>query len=143
MLLANDAAQSVLGGAVLPPRVAALAQGMFPAKVKVGALLLTLGLLTGGVGLDIIARPVGQGAAQGLAFQEQSPDSRSGPETDLYGDPLPPGAVARLGTAQLRHAGLAELIFSADGKMLISGGSDHTIRTWDVATGKLSRAVRL
>jgi len=143
VLLANDTARSVLGPAVLPPRVAALAQGMLLAKFRLGAVLLTLGLVAGGVGLGIVARPVGQGSAPDLARQERSPDPGSEPRTDLYGDPLPPGAVARLGTVQLRHTGLAELTFSADGKTLNSGGSDRTIRTWNVATGKQSRAVRL
>jgi len=143
MLLVNDTARSVLGGALLSPRVAALAPGMFLAKVKLGAVLLTLGLVAGGIGLAIVARPAGQDAAPDLARQERSPDPGTEPRTDLYGDPLPPGAVARLGTTQLRHAGLAELRFSEDGKTLISGGRDRTIRTWNLATGKQSGVVRL
>jgi WD40 repeat protein len=55
--------------------------------------------------------------------------------TDLYGDPLPPGAVARLGTIRLRHLG-AEMAFSADGKRLISCDDEGEVRVWDVATGK-------
>jgi WD40 repeat protein len=56
--------------------------------------------------------------------------------TDCYGDPLPDGAIARLGTVRLRHPSGADcVVFSADGKTLISGG--HTgLRAWDVATGK-------
>src|SRR5262249_17657957 len=42
-----------------------------------------------------------------------------------------------LGTVRLRHAGpVQSVVFTHDGKTLISGGWDRTIRTWDVATGK-------
>jgi WD40 repeat protein len=65
------------------------------------------------------------------------------PRTDRYGDPLPPGAVARLGTVRLRHAG-AEVTFSADGKHLISCGRfDREVRVWDATSGGLVRRRRL
>ena len=64
------------------------------------------------------------------------------PRTDLYGDPLPPGAVARLGTVRLRHAD-ADLAFSKNGKQLLSFGRDGELRVWDVATGELVRRKRL
>jgi WD40 repeat protein len=54
---------------------------------------------------------------------------------DCYGDLLPPGALARMGTIQLRHYG-ADVVFSTDGKFLISCGHDGTIRRWSVVTGK-------
>jgi WD40 repeat protein len=62
---------------------------------------------------------------------------------DLYGDPLPAGAVMRLGSVQLRHYA-ALLAFSPDGKTLVSAGqADASIRIWENATGRLLRQIRL
>jgi WD40 repeat protein len=60
---------------------------------------------------------------------------------DAHGDPLPDGAVNRVGGVRLRHNGeIGLLTFAADGKSLLSLGGDQTFRRWDVATGKeLSR----
>jgi WD40 repeat protein len=59
------------------------------------------------------------------------------PRLDRYGDPLPPGAIARIGTVRLRHAQeIRRLVFSPDGKTLLSVGEDGTYRRWDAATGK-------
>jgi WD40 repeat protein len=56
--------------------------------------------------------------------------------TDLYGDPLPPGAIARLGSVRMRHPPIAAwLCFSASGDQLISGDS-RSIRLWDLKTGR-------
>lgn len=65
------------------------------------------------------------------------------PTTDLHGDPLPAGAVARLGTARLRHLGLADYCLLPDGRSVRTVGRDGFIRTWELASGKLISAVEL
>ena len=65
------------------------------------------------------------------------------PQTDLYGDPLPVGAVARLGSIRLRHAGMSDFIFTSGGKTILSAGSDRVLRLWDLDTGRQQRAVKL
>jgi WD40 repeat protein len=62
------------------------------------------------------------------------------PRTDLYGDPLPAGAIARLGTMRLTHNGGSNaIVFSPDGKTIASacGQGDKSVRLWDVVSGKL------
>jgi WD40 repeat protein len=66
------------------------------------------------------------------------------PHLDVYGDPLPPGALARLGTVRLRHGGWSScVVFSRDGKMLISGNEDSRICFWDATSGKPLHTLRL
>ena len=59
------------------------------------------------------------------------------PAQDLFGDPLPPGAVARMGTVRFRHDSLTMAMkFTKDGSRLVTAGYDHTVRIWDATTGK-------
>src|SRR5438128_1047312 len=65
------------------------------------------------------------------------PGQQSAKGTDLQGDPLPAGAVARLGTLRWRHGSpISFLSFLGDANSLLTVSQDHTIRVWDVATGK-------
>jgi WD40 repeat protein len=63
--------------------------------------------------------------------------------TDRYGDPLPAGALARLGTVRLRISGGPQfLAFRPDGRTLIStdlSTFDLHLCEWDVSTGKRLR----
>lgn len=57
--------------------------------------------------------------------------------TDRYGDPLPPGAVARFGAARLRHVGMVTSVsLSPAGDVLVSTGWDFQLRLWEAATGR-------
>jgi WD40 repeat protein len=59
------------------------------------------------------------------------------PRLDAQGEPLPAGAVARLGTARWHHPGgdVRGLAFSPDGKSLASC-SDHLVVVWDRGSGR-------
>jgi WD40 repeat protein len=64
------------------------------------------------------------------------------PATDLYGDPLPPGAVARLGTVRWRHGGMvAFAAFRPDGKSVVSASDDGCIHVWEFPSGKELRRI--
>jgi WD40 repeat protein len=77
------------------------------------------------------------------AASDESPKAGPAPRTDLYGDPLPDGAVARLGSVRLRHAGLSDYVCLPDGKTVLTSGGDRVLRFWDLATGRPTRTVKL
>jgi WD40 repeat protein len=67
---------------------------------------------------------------------EPQAGSAVGIRLDALGDPLPNGALARLGTLRLQHGEpIRRLCYSPDGKWIASS-SDKNVRVWDVATGK-------
>src|SRR5205085_1419420 len=53
---------------------------------------------------------------------------------DRFGDPLPAGALARLGTSRHRAAG-AHVAVTPDGKTVVTVGDDLVVRSFDAATG--------
>jgi RNA polymerase sigma factor (sigma-70 family) len=53
---------------------------------------------------------------------------------DWFGDPLPDGAIQRLGTARHRAAN-AHVAVTADGKAVVTAGDDLVVRIFDAATG--------
>lgn len=56
---------------------------------------------------------------------------------DSAGDPLPPAARARLGSVRLWHGpAVTGLVFTPDGRSIISSATEPVIRLWDAATGK-------
>jgi WD40 repeat protein len=61
---------------------------------------------------------------------------------DELGDPLPKGAIARLGTTRLQHVPASDIAcaaFSVDGKTLASVDNLGVCLLWDTTTGKLFR----
>jgi WD40 repeat protein len=63
-------------------------------------------------------------------------------KTDQYGDPLPAGAVARLGTIRWRHdAAVAFASFAPDGKTVVSVSWSGTIFVWEYPGGKELRRI--
>jgi hypothetical protein len=74
------------------------------------------------------------------AGSSQPVKPKSKPRLDLHGDPLPDGAVARLGTVRLRHFDeIAFVAWSPDGKQLVSCVSATTTpadcsKRWQTAT---------
>src|SRR4051812_13048727 len=53
-------------------------------------------------------------------------------------DPLPPGAVLRIGRARLRHPkGVTALALSRDGRLLASADEAACVRLWETGGGRL------
>ena len=63
------------------------------------------------------------------------------PKLDRHGDPLPEGAVARLGTVKA-HPGVRSIAFAPDGKSLITVGTS-SVRYWDATSGRMTKLVSL
>jgi RNA polymerase sigma factor (sigma-70 family) len=140
-------------GALTSP-AAALAEGVLRAisvtKVKaLLAMVLALGLAATGIGLAAqqatkskskAALPERDFASQGHAVNPKAAAAQKPARLDFYGDALPPGALVRMGSVQLRHQ-QADLAFSEDGKTLISATS--VAQFWDLSTGKRVKRQRL
>lgn len=95
----------------------ALAGGMMPAlRLKITGLALVL----------VTAVGLGAGSSPRRAPEFQIPaasapaapaaEARNGPRLDRHDDPLPPGAITRLGTLRFRHHSLFDLAFTPDGR---------------------------
>ena len=120
-------------------RALELAQGglkaMLAGKLSVVALGLATALLLGGAGLV-----AGIGARDALPEVAGPGDADERAAVDRYGDPLPPGAVIRLGTVRYRFSS-AGTAFLPDGKtvaMAVNGGG---IQLWDARTGRPLREI--
>ena len=89
-----------------------------------------------------------------IAAEEKAAPERLPPPTELVetpsgmdaqGEPLPPGAVARLGATRWRHWDLIKTVcYSQDGKRIASASfGDGAIRIWDAETGRVLHSFRL
>jgi RNA polymerase sigma factor (sigma-70 family) len=134
-LTGQTLAEAAGPSAALPTAAAlAMARGFLrPALPIKLVLLLSLGVIAGGMALRWPAepQPFGNGG-EDRALTVAAPKEA----IDTHGDPLPEGAVARLGTVRFNHGdGLNALFFSADGKTIFSEGNG-SIRIWNANDGK-------
>jgi WD40 repeat protein len=131
-------------------RVAALAEGGLKgmAAVRGIGLALLLAVATAAAGAGLLARQTTAAVqTEARPAQKRQPEGdRQLASTDRYDNPLPPGALARLGTIRLRHGdGIHSVAFLPDGKSFVSaaGSFDPTIRVWDAATGRELRRIQV
>ena len=65
-------------------------------------------------------------------------------KADENGDPLPAGAIARMGTLRWRHADAVNYVaYTPDGKMVLTAGQDNVIKLWERDSGKEIRRLVL
>jgi RNA polymerase sigma factor (sigma-70 family) len=143
--LVNDVVRAALGQQTLrSARAATLAEGvlrtMTPGRLRIAtaALFLATVLATGARVLS--SHQPGDAPVRVAAAATAE---RRKTAADAQGDPLPAGAVARLGTLRWRHGErVSSVTFSPDGTRLASASWDHTVGLWEVATGKRLRTFR-
>jgi RNA polymerase sigma factor (sigma-70 family) len=142
------AAGKALTAGIVSSQVAALMKRALKAtpltKLKL-ALTVVLGLVLVGAGAGLVAygafpnKPTQSShELQASASDDKPAPPAKQPRLDLFGDPLPGGAVARLGTLRFRLNDVEAMGLSPDGRLLISKScSDGSICAWEAESGKL------
>jgi WD40 repeat protein len=67
---------------------------------------------------------------------DPAPDQKPRVATDAYGDPLPPGAIARLGTIRYRFPAANAIAYSPDSKTLAVACGSKIVHLVDAGSGK-------
>jgi RNA polymerase sigma factor (sigma-70 family) len=139
---------STSGAATVSSKIAAMAQAgaksFLAAKFKIG-LALTVACSLVGMGAAALAPlrapeetlpGVPTVVAKAHDIKDDGQDRK-----DRFGDPLPPGALARMGTIRFRVAGSGQrsVAFTPHGKGIITAGHGSPTRLWETSTGKLVR----
>src|SRR5262245_42461488 len=93
----------------------------------------------------MLPRPLPVILFAGLALSLPAPESGRAAEppasTDLHGDPLPAGAVARLGTVRWRaQHWVSSMAFVPGGKHLATTNG-YALSVWDLDTGRVVRTI--
>jgi RNA polymerase sigma factor (sigma-70 family) len=67
----------------------------------------------------------------------RAPAASPPPRADRYGDPLPPGAVMRLGTVRFRQPPLfKQIVYSPDGRIVVTDGGPDCLVVRDARDGR-------
>ena len=140
--LVKSVGQAVSRGpakAVVAWLASTIGRSMLLARIQSG--LVAVCLTVAGIGCVwlFVSQRQGSGPvakpARGIAVSTAKPvDAPAG--VDFFGDPLPHGAVARLGTVRFNHGTTIEQVaYSPDGRFLASLGVDGVVRLWNSSTG--------
>jgi RNA polymerase sigma factor (sigma-70 family) len=125
--------------------------GVLALAAAVGrGLAVATSMKAAAVGLALLGLIGTSAGIAALAGRDESPSPKREPPgkhaarlpaVDRYGDPLPKGAIARLGTIRFRNQGEGLRAFLApDGKTLVTASAGGQARVWDIATGRLVRS---
>jgi RNA polymerase sigma factor (sigma-70 family) len=143
-LLARTAALAT-SGAVVPAGVLALVATAGTAKLLPAMVAALLVVGAGAIGLaGGWAEPQKPAAkANESPPVAQAPGSpKAEPRVDRFGDPLPEGALARIGTVRFRHAGtIGQLAFLPDSQVLAAADSSGNLCLWNPQSGQLQKRI--
>jgi RNA polymerase sigma factor (sigma-70 family) len=106
---------------------------------RLGRTAAQLGLLA--IGTAAMAMPFFRPTAPTLAHNragDRRVFSVAATALDANGDPLPAGALLRLGTTRRRHSrAVAGIAFAPDGAAAVTAQDDGVVRFWDRGSGKV------
>lgn len=115
--------------AVAPPSVLALVEGGRRTLFLTAAAVV---LTAAGLGLLFCLKDEPPNPTPPVAARPGEPE----PPADRHGDPLPAGAVARLGTERFRSDTWVSRVAVVPGGKQLLGVAAHGVVLWDAATGK-------
>ncbi len=142
--LANSSATGTT--AIVTTAVSSLAERVLKMMFLARLSLVVAALTTVAAGM---AAAVALGWSPTAAESPTADSTRAGPvdkagaDKDRYGDPLPEGTVARLGSIRFRGGDrpVNAMRFSPDGQTLLTVSQDFLVRLWETKTGRLIHQV--
>jgi RNA polymerase sigma factor (sigma-70 family) len=132
------ASEKTISAGAVSLKALALARGaaraMFVHKLQIGAaVLLAAAIGTSGA---MLLRGAIQTAESAQAAVPQPPEAQRN-QAELADEGLPVGAVARMGSRQLRNGDAVSFAaYLPKGKALVTAGRDKVVRLWDLDSGQ-------
>lgn len=142
-LLVQNTVRAALGGSIRSSSTVlaqSVLQTMIVSKLAgTAAVVLTIALATFAAITWVSRVPVEEppeDKTSAVPVVRKNAETSKAPASDRYGDPLPPHAVARLGTVRYRHDWtIFTSAISLDGRLL-AGASGKSVQIWDAQTGR-------